>query len=236
MKWIAIAAIALLAGCSKPKEREVSGQAFVVLNNRDTVKLSLLDIVAVPEAEALQRLSRASECKTKTKELRIQKADLEKDIQLLEKEIAAKKELAKQFEGHANRFIAQTDSKNPPELAKEISRSFDSAMASWKLVEKRIEEAVEKQGAAQTKLTDVQAALRLWSGPRPYLEGPWKTVRAKVTTDADGKFSIKLPMEKLYLAGYATRKSLADEEEFGWIEPVISETVMLNNKNMLAVP
>ncbi len=64
----------VLFGCGRTKDKQVEGQIFIVLQNRETIKLSLVQVDVITEAEARARIT--STCLLATNKLAQLKADM----------------------------------------------------------------------------------------------------------------------------------------------------------------
>jgi hypothetical protein len=87
-----------------------------------------------------------------------------------------------------------------------------------------------------SKFNKAESELRYWSSPAFYLNG-LKECESKVTTDADGKFSLAVRKGKYALAAQAERGAADSREEYFWLIWVTPETsgkpLLLGNDNLM---
>jgi len=232
-----VAGFACFTGCSqKPKEQDVTGQAFIVLKNRETVKLSMMDLMVISEVEATKRLAISDVCQAKVKEFEKLKRQVERDIESLDGRIQKAQADYDSFSKLADEWVELGHRSESAETGKSVVRGLEKCTTAMTADAKESAHLKPLKNTVEEKLKQVTKDISFWNGPAPYFLPPIQSWIAKTTTDADGKFSLKVPVGKaLYLAAYAERQSPAGTEMEGWIVPV-SQTLMLNNNNAIPSP
>jgi hypothetical protein len=245
---IAISILVMNLGCA-PKQREIKGQAYVLMKNGNTLKLSVAD-VSLFEAERirpwLSNSLASAQAELEDMEARrkewIKKSDkISEEILSLESErnaLGLKIDLAKEARDEAKRNA----------LAARTKERLAEARAEFATQEKLISELTESRWNKNSELSSKQdekkkadalavdwAAQIYGFDPTAKIFSSLPPAASRVRTDADGEFIFKVPVQNDYYVAVAfTREILDSSEKYYWLLPVghASERLLLNNANM----
>jgi soluble cytochrome b562 len=251
----------ILTGCKRPlQNREIKGQVFIVLENRDTVKLSLTDVIAVPTDDAQKYEKKALQARREAMaEIQSQIDSLLRSVEPDQRQLDQKREEMRRFSTQlqtlGNEIELWTDKTNQliaghsvKESDEEISKNLKAAMkradeegpalkTNALKVEAEAESLRLRLADAQQQLVKLKAQLESARNIAIYVE-PEKisTGKTQVTTDADGHFKVTIPKQvSISLCAKATRKTPDGNESYAWLVPLPENQNQLdmNNANLL---
>lgn len=229
------AAVMAVAGCgpqepspkaaapapAPPAPATVNGQVFVVTKGGLSIKLALVHVFAVPEAEVKARLSSPA------------REAIERSDKILAEHLAASKaaEAAQALAAGAakRRADAQRAWESAPISAIDVSDRLSAAVAA-------AEKSLEPYRAARARADKALDAFLAMDSLQA-VEAAARAVTHTAKTDADGKFSLKVPGAGKYLL-FARAQRLAGSvtEKYDWLVWVDAAAtpvdVMLSNDNM----
>lgn len=202
-----------------PKEVSLSGQVFVVTKGRDNIKLALVEIRVIPERELIdfvkgKRQDALQQIDTLNSKLKI----LKNEEELLKKAVAV---VTKNYESSvcytkASYFFDESEVK----LCESINKNSENARKLHSNKQMEIY-TVNYQISSLN-----EAAYYFTSLP----QSEWKS-----KTDADGKFTLTLPVGTYVVAAESTRKIVDSSESYYWLVVVDANTknqqIMLSNDN-----
>jgi len=228
----------------KEQEVEIQGEVFVVTKGAQNIKLGLVDVIAIPEeqiAAFLKDRKQAADAEAVGLEVAYNRAESE----------------ARRAEMDMNQGIANyraASERNTAAMDKVLSLSSSSDYQSYYAAKRQQDEASRDSEAKAEKADELAkqyeiASLRLEQAKLRF-EG-WPTAAfifqglpssiGKATTNADGKFSLKLPRKGRYaIAAHAERKIIDDNERYYWliwvpVENGVIKNIVLSNNNMMTV-
>ena len=244
-------ALIIVSSCSQrekevPREREarevaVSGQVFIVTQGALNVKLGLVEVRLISEADALKYLE------GKKAEAQVKQANLDSLI-------------AECKEHHRIAVAAATAAKRAEEIAeqellsaeqedREFIMSHDLSIYNWD--SSKSDSAQKKYDALTNQADDKQRAIEKWihensvlskrkayfsSGQFYFAELPAGIASTK--TDADGEFTLKAPIQGSFvLEATASRQVGGQTELYFWLVKLVPDSeancrVLLSNDNM----
>lgn len=213
-------ALTMLSGCG---EKEITGQAFVVTQAKENIKLALVTVGAIPQEEFDQFLKAKQSEKLKQQET----------LQMKYKEVKNKKiDCVLDIPGNSRPFSVSNFSsyewnKSTIELLTDNKHKAmrDEAIKNNAMVD----EARAKAKAVIAEYEAFDKADFLLAGmPAPKLTSK---------TDADGKFALKLPSGKYVITANSSREVFGSTETYHWLVTVdasnIKQPLMLSNDNLL---
>ena len=250
---------------------EATGQVFVVLSNRQTIKLSAVDVFVI-DAEAVGNHVRQVEAATALclSEAQMQLAVCKSNYSVMhpqESELRTARAKATEWwwgSGKPSRpetparwlFVDDAAYQQAVRIYLQDLRNWSNSVSAWnsKVEQSRSEEKILTAQIDQiealmtsngTRWAALNREISRFSSPAVYTDKPWPTSESKCTTDADGRFSVKVPNRGSYcLAAAASRlinstDSNKGTEYYVWVVPVAKhskEPMLLNNANLLVKP
>lgn len=194
------------------KSAELSGQVFVVTSGRNNIKLALVQVNLIAADIFLQYVKTSEESKAEL--LEVLRKDIPLAVNAVEEANVARKEASVFFKALSP---LTTDSKVWYDAQKKESH-LDSL---W----------LKKS----QELWDLRSKVKYFDSAAYYFEKLPHAVTAG-KTDADGKFSISLPIGRYVLAATTSRQVLRDKEQYYWLVSVDvsapNQSLMLSNDNM----
>lgn len=239
----------VISGCSQ-RNVIIEGQAFVALENRDTVKLSSLEVLIVDASLVGERLLAASNVVFHTKPKALARLDELKAG--AESALAKRAALQKNHdEAHAritslyalrNELLRYySDPSQPSSVRKKseeqllnVAQALDNKLkerarlrTELETVETKITETIKERDAAIKTVGELTAEHAIF-GPK------WTEVAARSVTDPEGKFLIEIRPGAYYAVASGSRKSLLGGEEFKWLLPITGKTnrLLLGSHNL----
>jgi hypothetical protein len=231
--------IITLTGCNR--EASLEGEIFIVTQGGQSIKLGLVEVLAIPEIDAQKYINE--------KDL----ASLQKKTELREKYIKAKDEYEKDYQRitEKNKKI-ELQKKHVQKMIDEAGNRILNALNSSK--EKELQAAITDQLRWEHEyynldISDPTVNINLKNiAQNEFLEWPKgdfyfndlplsKTV-GKATTNDDGRFTITLPSEGKYLLAAHTQRQIGDQQgEYYWLIWVTvtskdKDHIMLSNNNL----
>ncbi len=233
----------------------VSGQVFIVQQNRETVKMSMVAVQVVNTRTANARLAeRRIQARDNLTKLEAQQAKINLKLPYLQKLQPLLRTSASQKERLAQQAIeliriyqnGATSTEIPEFYRKDYRTKLTGAQASYSRAKSEYQAAVAQSDKTdselerlESELKDVEARISYWSSPAIYFDTAWPNVIAETTTDADGKFMLELPSEgEFTITAHTSRLTTDGKESFGWLVPVRagSGDILLNNNNLAVLP
>jgi len=215
-----------LTGCNR--EGELRGDVFIVTQGAQNFKLGLVEVRAIPDADMKNFLA----ARAISAEPEIAKRQKEYDT------------IKQQYDSATANY---SDARNETEDARKAldegttsdsaGQQFRNALQARDKLE-RESDKLKTVSDIKPKLDAAESNLREAISPVPFFVDMPKGI-ATATTDADGKFLIKLPISgKFALVAHASRQAIGVKEEYYWIvwtslEGQSSRQVMLSNNNLL---
>jgi hypothetical protein len=248
MKFLlALLVVVVFLGCKPaPKTVTVSGQVFITLKNRETIKLSLVPVLLVESNSALDILHSVS-------------SDFSNNIEGLVKQHDAVGALAESLRPRIAELSSQVvrfqrDAKDIEDRQLDIringrkfkGQQIESARAEFARLENESKTNRFNIDAANSELSKLRSELKRHEfsadelhrqilTPRIFdsvMDIDWPSV-SKTTTDADGFFTISARSSKnLVLIAYAKRSLPNDTEDLFWLQPSKSGKCLLHNGNL----
>lgn len=211
-------------GCSWSKP-EISGEVFIVTQSAQNFKLGLVEVMAFSEADILKHVE------SKKAEIKPRLAELESVAAKYRTECGDKRTVAdktaKQAENSENSLMSSLSSmdfsdegiKRSDQLRQR--RSADAAKAATD--KNSYDLCMGSLGNAVGNITNAKNVAQFFNNlPVPV---------ATATTNADGKFTVKLPKSGRYvLVAHSTRKVVDASEEYYWM--VRADLSSGENKNL----
>jgi len=256
-----------LTGCKH--EGELKGDVFIVTKGAQNFKLGLVEVTAIPEADMNQFIwKKKSNISSEFSKLKPQVTAAQKELETAQQDYQATKDAydvaeVKQKEAQSkvndlelNAYTSpyessQTDSDTPEIQAQKtaiadklkkqsLMASQQAALLSRQLESLRIPLKSKERYLAGIKmrLVDVQNKMTHFI-TNDFLLVDLPEGIAKATTDADGKFSMKLPNTgKFALAAHSQRRVFDSTEQYYWlvwvsIDAEQAKQVMLTNQNLM---
>ncbi|MCX7112953.1 MAG: hypothetical protein NTX45_23120 [Proteobacteria bacterium] len=206
-----IALTITMTSCSS--ESTLDGEVFIVTQGSQSIKLGLVEVMAIPEVDA-QKFIEEKNSKAQDEYLR--------DSQ---KFIKSQKEYAYRMWNEALEKMGYLLQGGHPHLQDGHPQAMTDAIADAERWRKRYE---------YINLAEFE-----WpKGGFYYNDLPLNEVVEKATTNADGKFTLTLPSKGKYLLVAHSQRQIADsKEEYYWLIWVfvtsnIKDHIMLSNNNL----
>lgn len=203
------ALLAMLSGCG---EKEITGQIFVVTQGKDNIKMALVTVGAIPQEEFDQFL-KAKQSKR-----------IEQQKTLLPKYEEAKSDL-KWSNGKIQWYNYLLKDAPLINLTEKLRKHYQGIIKDLAAAEV----AIAKDKAVIAEYEAFDKAEFLFEGlPTP---------KVITKTDADGKFTLKLPSGKYVITANSSREVFGSTETYHWLVTVgtsnINQPLMLSNDNLL---
>jgi len=214
----------VLTSCNR--EGELKGDVFIVTEGAQNLKLGLVEVKAIPEADMKKFIGEKK---------KIIAPEVER-LQQEYNEIKQQHDLAyKEF-----RQLSQALSDVEKAMSEDSfgSPSYNNYRSKGDQLVKEMSAKAKVEDDLRKKLKVAEKNLNEAKSPSRYfadMPNPLTTV----TTDADGKFVMKLPSrERFALAARASRQVGDSKEEYYWLvwfslDGESSKTIMLSNNNLL---
>jgi hypothetical protein len=203
-----------LCGCDSNSPGELSGQVFIVTEGAVNFKLGLVEVTAIPQKDVLAFIAK------KKGEVESVKASLMKKYEAAERAYdIAHNRWSKVTTAYTNAL----NSDAPENDQHVLGEAFEVRSAEYR-------NARSERDVAETDYKTFPTAGYFFEGIPNGI--------ATSTTDADGKFLIKIPRTERYmLAAHASRQVLDKKEEYYWLVNVSldgapSKSIMLSNNNL----
>ncbi|MCX7085175.1 MAG: hypothetical protein NTY69_06505 [Methylococcales bacterium] len=207
--------VTLLTGCM---EKELVGEVFIVTNSGQSVKLGLVDVIAISE-------NNIRNCIKEKKPQWIEKNNV------ITKEYLTNKEY---YENHKSLIhTLQVIIEMHMELlaaghidTAEQAKNNENDVKYLHELEVQFEELSEKFNKIKMVYDNYQKGDFL-------LECITNNTLAKSTTNADGKFAIKVPNEKVAMYAFSKRKVFDETEVYYWLNWVDKDenNIIISNNN-----
>jgi multidrug resistance efflux pump len=214
------------------KSAEFAGQVFVVTEGRQTIKLSLVELQAIPESALLVHLEKTRRALAEERALIDAKVE---EAQRSVEEAANREKAAREAEKTESK--ARTDamfaSMRNRQWNSERSREHAAAEVAGMRAALDARDEAEAKRRAYLELLKQQRLLRNPSAFFANLPKP----AARTKTDADGRFRLPVPPGKHVIAAHSDRRLLNGTEEYFWLLSVDSaspdQALMLTNDNLV---
>jgi len=236
------------AVAAAPKQSSLVGQVFITLENRDTIRLSLTEVQFVePEHAARFAEQLRTRQDTKLASLEIHRQDITgrlAEIETTLKPVLAEADAAadRLHEAIATLGRMQRDYERAPgnlnDLQKqsELLTKVQGLASDARPLMSKVDRLSEKRDELRKDLKLVEQSIIENSNPALFFESAALESVAKVTTDADGRFTVGFDVGKrLAVTAYADRTANGKTERYAWLvlPERLDDAVMLNNRNML---
>lgn len=215
----------LLSSCKR--EAELKGNVFIVTQGAQNIKLGLVEVTAIPEDKIAPYI--ASKKSVREAELKLEYDEAKKQFDTAEQSY---NRAESKFDGK------KKDTLNDYRDAIEGRGFSDQNSSDLYFVQLEREKAKRQLDESSARLNDVREKLNSILAPEVYFAGLPSGI-AKATTDADGKFSIKLPSNgKFAIAAHGQRRVVDSTEEYYWLTWVTmdgseSKSIILSNNNLM---
>jgi hypothetical protein len=223
-----LCSLPLLIGCNKlAKEVILDGSIFIVTEGRENIKMGLVAVSIYPEADAQEVLK-----------------SIEQQIAVCKQRIAAAQELDAQAVVKRSEADAIVNTPEAKALQDEI-RALPQGAYKLPEIEKKFAEFTTKQQALLHESSNLRFEAEIIRKTIPTVEQSWAVVLAAlppisfaVKTDADGKFSVKLPNKGHYVIVAESSRLIPTEREiYRWLVTVKlpnehDQPVILSNDNL----
>lgn len=220
-----IFALLFLSSCKS--EAELKGDVFIVTQGAQNVKLGLVEVSAIPEDKITPFI--ASKKSARESELKLEYDEAKRKFDVAEQ---AYNQAESKFEEKKKATLS--DYNNAIE-GRGFSDQNSSDLYFVQIEKDRTKRELDESSA---KLNEIRGKLNSMLAPEVYFNGLPSGI-AKATTDADGKFSIKLPSNgRFAIAARGQRKIFDKTEEYYWLVWVTmdgskSNNIMLTNNNLM---
>lgn len=206
----------LLSGCQK----KITGEAFVVTKDRNTIKLSLLPIFLVQENEVEAFLG--------NKRDQLAAAEIEN----YQKDEAIKGrigEMSREMNRLGAKLTELVDAVNAAVRAEQKPK-YKSLLEEVSILEAAILEVGDERSKVKAELDESEGRIAyLRSNIYEGIDSIPMILVAK--TDSEGRFSFVSKGNNYYVFAQARRQIMSEEETYLWVEKV-SDNMSLNNDNM----
>jgi hypothetical protein len=258
--------VLLVASCGKG-EADIQGSVFIVTKGADNYKLGLVKVTAIPESEIKPFIeNKKSLINTETAKLKTDLDSVKSQIETAQAKYnelktaydslnGQKKDLENQqssLSGEFNSYYLSTcysDYATVDMIAEcrkqvQIGKQLDALNKKLSGFESRVSkaqatmsESEKALNAEKAKLDGVLEKVKNYLTPEYLMDGlPEGNIKS--VTDADGKFSMKLPRGKYVLVASAQRRVFSSTEDYHWLVWVDAtgsepKQITLSNQNML---
>lgn len=231
-----------LSSCKS--EALITGEVFIVTQAGLSIKLGLVDVMAFAEVDAQKYLDEKNkEVITKGEQLKKEYDSAKAKYEDINKRYLQKKEADRMFEAASSRLAnALVSAKSIEDLHGTAVKAADQDAQYWKQRKEELTSSSpteEQETDAEQQKREAEKKLNEWpTNEFFYLDLPKDKVITKVTTDADGKFTLKLINSKKYLiVAKAQRNVISSTENYYWFcwlsSDIESKHIMLSNNNIL---
>jgi len=207
MKKLTIAVLfcIVLTLLSCNREGELKGDVFIVTEGAQNFKLGLVEVSAIPEAE----MKKFMEEKKKTVDADIAQRQQEYD--------SIKQQYDQAYNNYQQASRAYSDAISSMGRATGDYGEFQSRSSDADRYRDQSFAKARTVDDLSAKLGVAERNLNLAKSPAPFFVDMPKPI-ATTTTDADGKFTMKLPTRGQYaLAAHASRQVVGSKEEYYWL-------------------
>lgn len=193
----------LLAACG-PSERHLTGQVFIVTQGGDNKKLALVEVFAFPET--------SSEVLTYFKTAHAALVEGRPPAEAAHRASKKAFEEARERDAQEEKTVRQLlDFARDP--YKEIS-ARRAALSKASIHTERLQRTSEEVELRKKQLADAIKNQMFWLSSELYFRKlPTHLASVVAKTDADGKFTMRLPSGRYILAAAATRKTAAKTKD-----------------------
>lgn len=224
-----------LVGCSRT--HEMTGEVFIVTKAGESVKLGLVEVVAVPDKTARQCVDKNhavwSEAYQKARKDLTDEQDrhdkLSADFRKSEAHIDQHKELASVTRSILqNRELYTTDVLTAAyNDYMENKKQWDKELITRNDLRKLMDDSIKKT-------EEPKRLLSVFENGSFMVECFNSEIMAKSTTNADGRFSMQLPKEPVVIFALSRRELPGGIEEYYWFVSAQPSTthLMLSNNNL----
>jgi hypothetical protein len=215
MRFKAVALVILLplAGCSLT-DRELKGEISIT-NGAQNIKLSSVEVRVISDKDMTAFLRSSNET------FQAQKDELQRAVKTAEATLEQARSNKARVEAESSVGTAKS---NPADVAP-ASRH-----------EEELKQSNLAVAAAQSRLEKAEAAVQNWPTAAAVF-GILPPVSAKTTSDADGRFSVKVPSDRrCAIAAKAQRLNGSSSEEYYWLvwaNATGEDHVVLSNNNLM---
>lgn len=251
-KHLAVLALGMMllvvAGCKG--DPEVSGQVFVTFQSGQALKLGGIKVMAVPrqsaetqlrpsQEEINERLRDADKLAKSENPIEAERLKVvESEIEAIEKERAQllqeAKELTEKLRTLSTRYTPEQLAPISSNIASKESRA--SAIYLERDYNGKVRELGQLRNSGSARAALLKEASTMASGRQKKFPSSWKDVVAQATTDADGRFSMKLPAgQECVLIAETLLSRGTSQQLLRWIVPVDSQGARdfhLNSQNL----
>lgn len=222
------------SAASKPSS--ITGQVFVVTQGRESIKLALVEVLAIPEQEFLQQIEASKKLKLDVESaaaLAKQEYDqADNNFHLAEENYRLAENAVREAYKKEHGSIYDTSFWGNGEIKDDYMKQRELALV-------RPAEVIASSKANRSeKSNSVSAAEAL---VRPFITGKYYFASLPTgfasKTDADGRFALNLPAGKYVVAAKSSRRvSRYSEEDYYWLIYVNTtsknQSLMLSNDNL----
>lgn len=234
--FIIVIMVASLLGCdSKPKNKTFSGQIFITLENRETLKMSLVPVALILNGETFIDKYAALIETNQWKQIHLRKAELNFRTAQLNRDQAASARTS------LRQSIWAREDENKRYAARKLTRNIEQnnkEIAAKKLELETVDQKAEDAEKALSNAREELESLRPDTSAEAEKSAIWRMVKnfATSTTDADGNFSVSTTgTNQWWIAAYAERAVADQSEEYLWIVKATGiEKIHLNNLNEIS--
>jgi hypothetical protein len=200
------------------KDKDLTGEVFVVTNSGQSIKLGLVEVIAFPEKDLTTCVNE------KMPDWTTKNQDLFKEYTLAQESLKNQQTSLKIDRFSINMHIEAI--KMGQKDTKEEKKKFDEQIRNHPL------KIVETE-KAEIKLSSLKKQYELFKKGSFILDCAKTNIVTKAITNADGQFSMKVPNEKIAIFAKSSRNITDEPEEYYWLIRVDSDIkhVMLSNNN-----
>jgi hypothetical protein len=227
----------------RTQEGTLTGDIFIVTNGAQNFKLGLIEVTAIPEDKMQQFIMKKEDAvRVAMERNEAQKVSAEKELETAQQEYDALKrasEAAEAKSNRANRDFSFAYSEADTDEAVRLMKQAESAT-------KQAQDLKQKMFSKDLELVGIKSRIARSEinlenlGGEEFLFADLPTSDVKGITDAEGRFSIKLPTRgKFAIAARAQRNVFGSTEHYYWLMWVSmdgekSKQIMLSNNNQLS--
>jgi len=219
--------VTFLSGCDSNsflekiglKDKDLTGEVFVVTNSGQSIKLGLVEVIAFSEKDLTTCVNeRMSDWTTKNQDLFKEYKLAQEDLKRQQDSLFINRVLIEQ-----NTYAIELGEKYTKEEKKkleELIRNYPLIMVEFKNRENKLN-SLKKQYEQFKKGFFIMDCVKT-------------NIVTKAITNADGQLSMKVPNEKIALFATSSRNIINEPEEYYWLIWVDKDIkhVMLSNNNL----